>query len=199
MNSNIKFLGVDSTKVDLTERKDSRNNVVTEYYTASELREYFQNNLSEVSFSGDYNDLINLPAYINYFDFSSNLTTTISNLNTWVKLNTNTTSLFSRDGLVHTNNRVTNTSSTKVFKIEGIVSVSSGNNNEVHAAFFKNGQLYPCSEQETVTASNGRSSAVPFHCVIELNTNDYIEVWVKNKNNSNNIILDNINVIVSEL
>jgi hypothetical protein len=37
MNSNIKFLGVDSTKVDLTEKKDAINNAVTEYYTAEEI------------------------------------------------------------------------------------------------------------------------------------------------------------------
>jgi hypothetical protein len=37
MNSNIKFLGVDSTKVDLKEKKDFRNNGVTEYYTAEEI------------------------------------------------------------------------------------------------------------------------------------------------------------------
>jgi len=37
MNTNIKFLGVDSTKVDLTEKKDSTNNAVSEYYTAEEI------------------------------------------------------------------------------------------------------------------------------------------------------------------
>jgi hypothetical protein len=37
MNTNIKFLGVDSTKVDLTEKKDALNNAVTGYYTAEEI------------------------------------------------------------------------------------------------------------------------------------------------------------------
>lgn len=37
LNSNIKFLGVDSTKVNLTEKKDATNNAVTQYYTAEEI------------------------------------------------------------------------------------------------------------------------------------------------------------------
>jgi hypothetical protein len=37
ITSNIKFLGVDSSKVDLTEKKDALNNAITEYYTAEEI------------------------------------------------------------------------------------------------------------------------------------------------------------------
>jgi hypothetical protein len=37
INNNTRFLGVDSTKVNLTEKKDSINNAVTEYYTAEEI------------------------------------------------------------------------------------------------------------------------------------------------------------------
>jgi hypothetical protein len=137
--------------------------------------------------------------YINYFEFSGSAVTNIASSNTWYKLNTNsTTSLFSRGDLVHTNNRVTNTGSTEVFKIEGIISVSSGNNNEIHAAFFKNNSLYPCSEQSAILTSGGKSSALPFHCVVELQNNDFIEVWVKNQNATTNITLSNINVIVTQ-
>jgi len=177
ITANIKFLGVDSSKVDLTEKKDSLNNSLTEYYTLEDFR----------------------PAYVNYFDFSSASVTDIVTANAWVKLNTNTTSLFSRNGLVHTNNRVTNTGAQRVFKIEGIISVSAGNNNEIHAAFFKNGVLHPCSEQSTVTNPNNKVSALPFHCLIELDTNQYIEVWVKNKVNTTDITLGNVNVIVTEI
>ena len=38
MSSTIKFLGVDSTLVDLTERKDSVNNSKTEYYSLNDLQ-----------------------------------------------------------------------------------------------------------------------------------------------------------------
>jgi hypothetical protein len=139
-------------------------------------------------------------AYLNYFDFSSASVTTIANINTWVKLNTNTTQGFSYNGLVHSNNRATWTGDeTKIFKLEGIASVTSGNNNVIHVAFFKNGALHPCSEQENTTGVGGRATAVPFHCLIELSKNDFIEVYVKNATGANNITLDNVNVIVTQL
>ena len=177
IDTNIRFLGVDSSKVDLSEKKDRVNNAKTEYYELEDFK----------------------PAYINYFDFSSSSVTDITAVNTWVKLNADTTSLFHRDGLVHTDNRVTNTGSSKVFKVEGIISVSAGSNQTIHAAFFKNDVLHPCSEQSAVTSGSNRVESVPFHCLVELDTDDYIEVWVKNQANTTDITLDNVNVIITEI
>ncbi len=141
--------------------------------------------------------------YINYFDFDNGLTTTFPNTNTWAKLNTNTTSNFSRNGFVHTNNRVTNSGSTKIVKLEGIGSVISAQGSlEIHMAFFKDGQLISCSEQSTYTVTHGNNSyasAIPFQCITELQTGSFIEVYVKNSTNSNSIILQNVNVILMEL
>jgi hypothetical protein len=139
-------------------------------------------------------------AYANYFDFSSASVTTITTIDTWVKLNTSTTLGFSRDGLTHTNNRITRTgTSTRVFRLEGILSASSGNNNVIHVAFFKNGSLWPCSEQDSAVGGTGKSTAIPFHCLIELATNDFIEVYVKNSSGTADITLDNVNVIIQQL
>jgi len=157
------------------------------------------NGVLKHQYNGQSNEVAYKPAYINYFDFSSNSITDITAINTWVKLNADTTSIFSRDGLVHTDNKVTNTGTSKVFKIEGIISVSAGSNQTIHAAFFKNGVLHPCSEQSAITSGSNRIQAIPFHCLIGLNTDDYIEVWVKNQANTNDIILDNVNVIITEI
>lgn len=40
INETTKFLGVDSTKVDLTEKKDLNNNSKTEYYSLQEIKGY---------------------------------------------------------------------------------------------------------------------------------------------------------------
>jgi hypothetical protein len=144
---------------------------------------------------------VNQKQYINYFELNGSVTT-ITTVDTWVKLNTvATTSLFSAGGeLVHTNNRITYTGAIpRVFQIEGIISVSSGNNHEIHAAFFRDGTLYPCSEQSVVASSGGKSGALPFQCVIELQENEYVEVWVKNSTATTNITLSNLNVITKEL
>ena len=139
-------------------------------------------------------------AYANYFDFSSGSVTTIDDINTWVKLNTTTTTNYTRNGIVHTNNRLTWTGAiARVFKFEGIVSLISGNANVIHVAFFKNGALFPCSEQENTTGVGGKATSIPFHCLIELEQNDFVEVYVKNATGTTNITLDNVNVIAQQL
>jgi hypothetical protein len=147
-------------------------------------------------------NIVKEKAYINYFDFESNLTTVISTSDTWVALNATTTSLFSNNGLEHTNNRVTNTGSKRIFEVSGIIALQGGKDVELHAAFFRNGFLYPCSEASTPTVTHGSvffTSTMPFHCIIELDTNDFVEVYVKNSINTSDIILKNVNVIVKEL
>lgn len=141
------------------------------------------------------------PYFINYFEFDSGAVTNVVSSGTWYLLNTTgTTSLFSRGELVHTNNRITYTGTTsRIFQVEGIISVSAGNNNQIHAAFFRNNSLYPCSEQVALMGSGGNSNSLPFHCIIQLNNGDYLEVFVKNQNSTTNITLSNVNVIIKEL
>jgi hypothetical protein len=141
-----------------------------------------------------------LPAFINYFDFSSNSVTEILEINSWVKINAVTTQGFSRNGLTHVpNNRVRNDGNSKIFKMESILSISSVNNNEIHFAFFKNGNLIPCTEQSIVTSAAGRKSAIPIMCITQINNGDYVEVFVKNATSISDITTDNINVIITEL
>jgi hypothetical protein len=142
--------------------------------------------------------------FCNYFDFTSLLFTNILNSNTWYKLNTNTTSSLSRGDLIHSNNRVTNTGSKKVVRMEGIISLTAGSNNEIHAAFFKGGVtptpvIISCSEQSTISGTGNRIESLPFHCVAELDTNEYLEVWVKNGDHVTDLELININVTVQEI
>jgi hypothetical protein len=139
-------------------------------------------------------------AFNNYFDFTSGSTTAIASPDTWVKLNTTTTQGFSRNGLVHSNNRITWTgATTRIFELSGIVSLQSGNNNDIHVAFFKSGNLHPCSEQSVSTSGIGKSGNIAFQCLIELAQNDFVEVFVKNSTSTTNIVLDTVNVIVKQM
>jgi len=167
---------------------------------------YFFNAQNEVVYFKDsagqiWDIYVNPKQYINYFELNGSVTT-ITTADTWVKLNTvATNSLFASGAeLVHTNNRITYIGAIpRVFQIEGIMSVESGNNNEIHSAFFRNDTLYPCSEQKVNMSGTGKGAAVPFHCVIELQQNDYIEVWTKNFTATTDITLSNLNVITKEL
>jgi hypothetical protein len=141
--------------------------------------------------------------FINYFDFTSKLTTTFASLNQWKKLETSTTNLFSNGDFEHTNNRITNTGGDIIVKMEGIGSITSAQGStEIHMAFFKNGVLIPCSEQSIYTVTHGQNSyasAVPFQCIFNLSNGDFLEVYVKNSSNTVSIILEHLNVIVTRL
>ena len=85
------------------------------------------------------------------------------------------------------------------FKCEAILSGSSGNNNEIHAAFFKNNNLVACSEQSLVTSAAGRASNLPFQCVIDLEDGDTLQIYVKNTTSGSSFVLSNLNVILTEI
>ena len=167
------------------------------------LKEYQPTTWNSVS--GDYD--VSLVAtkkvggadYANMFDFSSNTVTTISSSNTWYLLGCTTTSVYSK-GFTHSNGRLTKVNNGyNPIKLEGAISVSDGNNNEVDVAFFKNGVILQSSRQSIVTTSGGKSSAIPFHCMTEMNDGDYIEVYINNTTASTNITLEDISVIVTEI
>lgn len=154
------------------------------------------------------------PAFVNYFDFASASVTlppggTETPWPTYVKLVTVTTSSFSRNGLVHANNRVTNTNAIgMVVKLEAILSFIPDASDfiNVGAAFFQGiGNDTPiiisCSEQKGIAGVSALNefTVIPFHCVTELEPGDYVEVWVRNLTDETGIKLDNINVIISEL
>lgn len=140
------------------------------------------------------------PAFINFFDFSSSTGTKIPKGNTWVKLECVANLGFKRNRLELSQfTKVTNTGVKKLFRLQAIVSLSAGNNNEIHASFFKNDVIVPCSEESVVTSSGGKASALPFQCVVELDTNQFVEVYVKNASGTQDIITRNLNVIISEI
>jgi len=141
-------------------------------------------------------------AHINFFDYTSEKVTEIESSDTWYILGMtasvgfNNTTRLTVDDLGEVTHLGTTAS---VFKIEGVSSLSSENNKEVHLAFFKNGVLVPCSEQSGITTSGGKATSISFHCVTELQPEDYLQVYVKNSTSSADITLQNVNVIITEL
>lgn len=142
-------------------------------------------------------------AYVNYFDHSSQQITPITTTDVWEKLNSSTILALSRDGFQHTNNRITNIGLPKVVKAEGIISIQTiASDLEIHLSFFKNGQLLPSSEHSVFTKSHGGNhfaSAVPFQCITEFDTGDFLEVFIKNSTTAAQVTLEKLNVIITEL
>lgn len=145
-----------------------------------------------------------IPAFIAYHDYNSASVTTISAANTWYKLNSDTSSLFSENGLVHSNNRITNNSgSNKIVQLQGIASLESGNGNDIKIGVFKGigsgtATLIPYTVQHCTIGANNKAYSVPFQGIFELNNNEWVEVWVMNLTAAHNITLDEFNVNINE-
>lgn len=136
--------------------------------------------------------------YANMWDYTSGEITTMTASGTYYKLNSNMTSPFSV-GFTFSNESLVYTSATpSVIELTGIASLVCGNNIDIEAAFFINGNLYPCSQQETSTRNN-KPSVIPFHCVANLSQNDTVEVYVRNLTSTTNIELYHVNIILKEI
>ena len=210
----------DITGISRVVMKDNAQETLTNYNGNARPGELVVDQLTQDIYVGNTNgDLTliasgqGLPAYVNYFDFSSESVTlppagTMTAWPSFVKLVSVTTSTFGRGSLTATNNRVTNTGSVAiVVKLEAIWSFIPDQSDfiNVAAAFFQGSgddapTIVPCSEQKGLAgvAAQNEITVLPFHCVTELEPGDYVEVWVQNLTDETGIKLDNINVIITE-
>jgi hypothetical protein len=122
---------------------------------------------------------------VNYFKFAG---TTSLNLNS--------------PGVSHiASNRLQYTgTATRVFSVEGTVSMfSTGANQTLSVAVFKNGVIDPSSEQSRTFSNATDLEECSTHAQITLATNDYVELWVKNATSTNAVTAQHMSVMLSAL
>lgn len=137
------------------------------------------------------------PSAINFFDFSSS-STTILTQDVWQPLSASITIGFDRDGLsVNSAGLVTYTGVNKSFRLSAIAALLGQSSRKLHVAFFKNGQLWPCSEFVSIIPS-ANETTIPTQCVVPMSTGDTIQVYVKCSTHAVTVTLDNLNVIINE-
>jgi hypothetical protein len=135
-----------------------------------------------------------------YYMQSNATSTTIGVSGTFVKIAGTTTSGAFVEKFTHTNNRLTYVGAfTGYFKVSGVATFTSGNNNVIEIRVAKNGTTIAQSESESTANGSGRSENVKFQDIVELLTNDYIEIWVTNTTATTAVIVENLNVICERL
>lgn len=100
-----------------------------------------------------------------------------------------------------TNNRATYTGALiRKFKISATASVTSNQQN-LQIGFYvaKNAVVLPESEVYTTTNVNNRAENVGIQCILQLETSDYIEIFVENSTNDTDVTITFLNVIVEAL
>lgn len=97
----------------------------------------------------------------------------------------------------HSNNRLTYIGALSLsFKAEVQLSLSSGNNQELHVWIAKNGSPVLDSEMHVNTSGNGRTSSFGVQAIIDLSSSDYVELFVANDSSANNITVEQMNMII---
>ena len=102
----------------------------------------------------------------------------------------------------HANNRLTYTGGiARAFRATAFVSAQSitTNNTTILIRIAKNGTTIAESEAQSTTSATGRNENFPCQAIVELTANDFLEVWIANATNANNLLVTELNMIVEAL
>lgn len=137
-------------------------------------------------------------ADISQYFMSGNATaTTISSTGVAVKIAGTTTSAAITSKFTNTDNRATYVGALiKPFKVTATLSVESGNNNQIGVYVAKNGTLITQSEVYGTTSGAGRAENIVVQTFVDLQQNDYLELWVENDTSTQDVVVTDLNFIV---
>lgn len=155
--------------------------------------------LSNTAFFSNCKGIINSSA-IAQMHFNNNATATVvGGANTFVKVAGTTSPNAINQKFTHTNNRLTYTGGiNRSFRVGAVTSVSANNGQIISVRIAKNGVTLSDSESQATISANGRFENLKCQTIIEMTTNDFVEVFVANNSNTN-ITAQELNVIIEAL
>lgn len=134
--------------------------------------------------------------------FNNTTPTIISNTTDFVKIAGTTIPDDDNEKMLHSNNRLINDAVIqRKYLVTATVSFNSGNNNVCEFAIFDSatGVICPSSVIKTTANSGGRQENVNTMCFVSHSQGDYVEVWAKNTSAATNIIVSELNLIVTQV
>jgi hypothetical protein len=126
----------------------------------------------------------------------------IATTNVFEKIEGVTTASTINQKFDHTNNRLTYTGGlVRSFKITASISANSVTTQTViiKTRIAKNGTTLPESESQATTSATGRNENFFSQAIVELTTNDFIEIFIANQTNANSLLATELNVIIEAL
>lgn len=129
---------------------------------------------------------------------SSSAATTFTAVNTPTKVLGTTTAVSLFRVSSPSNNKLTYTGTrTRRFALICSLSLTSGGNNKYYSFYiYKNGVMLPESKQELKLGSGVDKGSVTLSCTLQLNPNDYIEVWVENTTDNTSVTVESLNLAI---
>lgn len=126
--------------------------------------------------------------------------TTVSSSGVFYKVAGTTSSGAYVEKFTLTNNRATYTGAlTGFYKVTAVLSLTSGNNDQISVRVAKDGTTSAQSQNKTTTNGAGRAENVVCSDIVQLVTNNYIEIFVSNEIDATNITVEDLNVIIERL
>jgi len=136
----------------------------------------------------------------NLYMLNNATTTVISGSGVPTKVLGTTTANAINQKFSHSDNRLTYTGGLiRDFQVSVTTSLTSGNNNVIGVYVAKNGSIIAESEMYGTTSSSGRAESISCQTILEMQENDYIEIWVENNTATQNITVEYMNVIIKSL
>lgn len=147
--------------------------------------------------------------FLSYYMTGNTLATTIPTINTWQKIQSNAPivvkhSSLTNDALtVDTGTGVVSYNSTSIperwVKIEGVITVSDGNNNDIEIALFKNNILQGETISYVVTQSGSKKTTLTGLAVIKMENGDSFILKLLNATSTSAVTAHSFNVLVTGL
>jgi len=128
--------------------------------------------------------------------------TTISTASTFVKIAgaTTTGSYVEKFDVTTTDNKAVYTGSlTGFYKVHVISACTAGNNQELEIAIYKNGSILTPSRSKGTTTGSGKAESLSCQDIVEMATNDYIEIFITNNTATTNVTVEDLNITVIRL
>jgi len=137
-----------------------------------------------------------------YYMQGNATSTTIASSGTFVKIagTTTTGSYVEKFDVTTTDNKAIYTGSlTGFYKVHVISACTSGNNKELEVAIYKNGAILTPSRSKGTTSGTGKAENLACQDIVELETDDYIEIYITNNTGTTNITVEDLNVTIIRL
>jgi hypothetical protein len=137
-------------------------------------------------------------ASVSSYYMNGNATATaVASIGVPYKVAGTTTSSSITQKFTNTNNRATYIGAlTGNFRVSAVLSLNSGNNDQIGVYVAKNGTTLPESEVYVTANSAGRAESAVVQAIVSLAQNDYIEIFVENSSSVVDITVSELNVAV---
>lgn len=185
-----------------------QNKKTTELTTASTLDgteqiDVVQSSTTKKTTIDDVNTYVSTQArgFAQYYMTGNSTATTVSVASTFYKIAGTTSEGQSPHNFNLTDNKATYTqSTTDKFKVTAVLSLTAGNNEDIHIRVAKNGSTQARSNQEIKTAGSGDATNLVVKDVVELSSaTDYVEIFIANDSSTTDITVVDLMVIIERL